>query len=196
MKSNVCSFTDIAKQYNVIYADPPWAWGKAPLVDRGSARAVEKEYPTMQPDEIKALPVASIAKERAALFMWATSPKLPLAFEVMAAWGFEYKSCAFVWVKTNRKAESLFTGMGFYTRQNAEFVLLGTRGTPSLERLDRGIHQVIEESVTPIVSPVSRHSEKPAEVRNRIDNLFAGDRIELFARMRPTGWDVWGNQSA
>ena len=182
------------KKYAVIYADPPWAWGKAPLVDRGAARTVEKEYPTMQPDEIKALPVVSIAQDRAALFMWATSPKLPLAFEVMKAWGFEYKSCAFVWVKKNKKSDSLFTGMGFYTRQNAEFVLLGTRGTPSLERLDKGVHQVIEEA-EPIFTPVSAHSVKPEEVRQRIDRLFGGERIELFARRAAPGWDVWGNQA-
>lgn len=181
------------KQYDVIYADPPWAWGKAPLVDRGAARAVEKEYPTMQPDEIKALPVGKIAKERAALFMWATSPKLPLAFEVMAAWGFTYKTMAFVWIKTNKRADTFFTGMGFYTRQNAEFVLLGTRGSPSLQRMSNSIHQVVDAE--PIISPVAAHSVKPDEVRQRIDGLFAGDKIELFARRLADGWDVWGNQA-
>ena len=181
------------KRYDVIYADPPWAWGKAPLVDRGAARAVEKEYLTMQLDEIKALPVTRLAKDRSALFLWATSPKLPLAFEVMKAWGFEYKSTAFVWIKRNKKADTYFTGMGFYTRQNAEFVLLGTRGSPSLERLDKGIHQVVDAD--PIIEPVSAHSEKPEEVRRRIDGLFAGDRIELFARRAAAGWDAWGNQA-
>lgn len=175
------------KKYDVIYADPPWAWGKAPLVDRGTARTVEKEYPTMQPEAIKALPVQSLAKDRCALFLWATSPKLPLAFEVMQAWGFQFKTVAFVWAKTNRKSDSYFTGMGFYTRQNAEFVLLGTRGTPSLERLDRSVHQIVDE-------PVSKHSQKPNEVRNRIDKLFAGEKIELFARGHYDNWDAWGNE--
>ena len=147
----------------------------------------------MQPDEIKALPVAHIAQDRAACFMWATSPKLPLAFEVMRAWGFEFKSVAFVWIKTNKKAPSYFTGMGFYTRQNAEFVLLGTRGSPSLERLDKGVHQVFDEA-EPVIAPVSAHSVKPEEVRKRIDSLFGGDRIELFSRGGAPGWDVWGNE--
>lgn len=181
------------KKYSVIYADPPWAWGKSPLIDRGAARAVEKEYPTMQPDEIKRLPIASIAQDRAALFMWATSPKLPLAFEVMEAWGFQFKTVAFVWVKKNKKADSFFTGMGFYTRQNAEFVLLGTRGSPALERLDKGIHQIVDES-EPIITPICEHSVKPDEVRQRIDRLFTGDRIELFARRNAMGWDNWGNE--
>jgi N6-adenosine-specific RNA methylase IME4 len=176
------------KTYSVIYADPPWAWSKTPLIDRGSARAVEKEYPTMQPDEIMALPVVSIAEPRSVLFLWATSPKMPLAFEVMKAWGFEFKSIAFVWVKKNKIADSNFVGMGFYTRQNAEFVLLGTRGSPSLPRMDKGVQQIIE-------APVSRHSEKPEEVRRRIDRLFKGGRIELFARCGAPSWDAWGFDS-
>lgn len=175
------------KKYAVIYADPPWAWGKTPLIDRGSARAVEKEYPTMQPAEIMALPVVTIAQPRCILFLWATSPKLPLAIQVMTAWGFEYKSVAFVWIKKNKKANSNFTGMGFYTRQNAEFVLLGTRGL-SLTRKHRGIHQIVE-------SPVGRHSTKPEEIRDRIDRLFDGDRIELFARRGAPCWDAWGFDS-
>jgi N6-adenosine-specific RNA methylase IME4 len=174
------------KQYSIIYADPPWAWSKEPLVDRGSARAVEKEYPTMQPEEIMALPVSSIALDRSVLFMWATSPKLPLAFEVMKAWGFDFKTVAFVWVKKNRRSPDNFTGMGFYTRQNAEFVLLGTRGEPSLARDDLGVHQVVE-------TPIYDHSVKPNEIRYRIDRLYnTGDRIELFARRSAPGWDVWG----
>lgn len=117
---------------------------------------------------------------------------MPLAFEVMKAWGFDYKSTAFVWIKTNKKSAGFFTGMGFYTRQNAEFVLLGTRGSPSLERLDKSIHQVVDAD--PIIEPVSADSEKPEEVRRRIDGLFGGDRIELFARKSVNGWDAWGNE--
>lgn len=173
------------KTYSIIYADPPWAWGKTPLVNRGSARAVEKEYPTMQPEEILALPVAPLANPQCVLFLWATSPKLPLALEVMSAWGFTFKSVAFVWVKKTKLSNTNFTGMGFYTRQNAEFVLLGTRGSPSLKRMDRSIHQIVE-------APIGRHSAKPEEVRDRIDRLFAGDRIELFARRRAPSWDSWG----
>lgn len=173
------------KKYSIILADPPWAWSKKPLVDRGAARTVEKEYQTMQPDEIKALPVADLAADRCVLFLWVTSPKLFLGYEVMKAWGFEYKTVAFVWVKRNRLSESWFTGMGFYTRQNAEFVLLGTRGSPSLERKDKGVHQVIDD-------PIDIHSRKPAEVHRRIDRLFDGDRIELFARQPAPDWDAWG----
>lgn len=176
------------KKYSIILADPPWAWSKKPLVDRGRARAVEKEYPTMQPDEIMALPISGLASPQCALFLWATSPKLPLAFDVMRAWGFEYKTTAFVWVKRNRLSDGWFTGMGFYTRQNAEFVLLGTKGTPSLPRHDRGVHQIVD-------TPIDIHSRKPEDVHHRIERLFGDSpRIELFARSRLPGWDAWGNQ--
>lgn len=173
------------KQYSVILADPPWAWSKLPLVDRGAARAVEKEYATMQPEAIKALPVASLAAPQSVLFLWATSPKLALAFEVMAAWGFRYKTVAFVWAKRNRCSAGWFTGMGFYTRQNAEFVLLGTRGSPLLPRRERGVHQIVE-------APVAAHSRKPDDVHRRIERLYDGAKIELFARRPVAGWDVWG----
>ncbi len=173
------------KKYSVILADPPWAWSKTPLVNRGAARTVEKEYATMQPAEIMALPVEFIAAPQCVLFLWATSPKLPLAFDVMAAWGFQFKTVAFVWVKSNRLSPGWFTGMGFYTRQNAEFVLLGTRGSPALPRKDRGVHQVVDD-------PIDIHSRKPEEIHRRIDRLFDGDRIELFARGRVPGWDAWG----
>lgn len=176
------------KQYSVILADPPWAWGKSPLVDRGAARAVEKEYATMQPAEIKALPVGSIAAPRSVLFLWATAPKLPLAIEVIEAWGFDYKTVAFVWCKRNRRRLGWFTGMGFYTRQNAEFVLLGTRGAPALERRDKGVHQLVEAAL-------GQHSRKPDEVQHRIDRLYDGPKIELFARRSAPGWDVWGAEA-
>lgn len=174
--------------YDVILADPPWAWGKAPLVDRGAARAVEKEYPTMQPEEIKALPVEAMAADESVLLMWATSPKLHLALEVMAAWGFTFKTVAFTWVKTNADG-SPFMGMGFYTRQNAEFVLLGTRGKKAPERLSKSVHSVL-------MAPRGRHSQKPEELQDRVDSLFGGRKVELFARRRREGWDVWGNDEA
>jgi N6-adenosine-specific RNA methylase IME4 len=173
-----------ATRYDIIYADPPWAWSKRPLNDRGHARTVEKEYPTMQPDEIMALPVADLAKPDAVLLLWATSPKLPLALAVMQAWGFVYKTIGFVWVKRTRSGNNWFTGMGFYTRQNAELVLLGTRGT-GLPRQNRSVHQIIE-------APIMVHSRKPEEVRRRIDRLYTGDKIELFARCGAPGWDAWG----
>jgi len=170
-------------RYAVIYADPPWAWSKKPLVNRGAARTVEKEYVTMQPDAIAALPVAEWCADDAALFLWATGPKLPIALRVMEAWGFAYKTIGFAWVKQNKSGIGLFMGMGFYTRANVEICLLGVRGTP--KRKSAGVHQVV-------ISPVSKHSEKPDEVRSRIEALYDGPYLEMFARTKRFGWNAWG----
>ncbi|MFI5418231.1 MAG: MT-A70 family methyltransferase [Candidatus Lutacidiplasmatales archaeon] len=133
----------------MIYADPPWAWTKGAFVNRGSARTVEKEYPTMQPAQVAALPVESWARDDAVLFLWTTGPKLPIALEVIRSWGFTYKTIGFTWVKRNKKTRSLFWGLGFYTRANAELCLVATRGSPS--RMSASVHQIVE-------SPVARHS--------------------------------------
>lgn len=140
----------------------------------------------MSIEEIKALPVGELADKNCALFMWLTFPCLYEALDVLKAWGFEYKTVAFVWVKKNRKSNGLFWGMGYWTRANAELCILATRGKP--KRISPCVHQVI-------ISHVEQHSKKPDEARDRIIALM-GDlpRIELFARQAPKGWDVWGNE--
>jgi N6-adenosine-specific RNA methylase IME4 len=140
----------------------------------------------MSIEQIKALPVSDLAADDCALFMWITFPCLYEALEVIEAWGFSYKTLAFVWVKQNRKSESLFWGMGYWTRANAELCILATKGHP--KRQSSSVHQVI-------MSHVQEHSRKPEETRTRIVQLM-GDlpRIELFARQSPEGWAVWGNE--
>lgn len=140
----------------------------------------------MQIEEIKTLPVGTLAAPNCALFLWITFPMLQEGWSVMEAWGFTFKTVAFVWIKQNRKSDSLFTGMGYWTRANAELCLLATRGHPKRQAKD--VHQVI-------LSHVKEHSKKPDEARRRIERLM-GDvpRIELFARQVTPGWDVWGNE--
>lgn len=171
-------------QYSVIYADPPWQYRT--YSKKGQGRSAESHYPTMSLDDIKDLPVGELAAKDCALFMWATFPCLLEAFQVLDAWGFEYKTIAFVWIKQNRISDSLFWGMGYWTRANAELCILATKGHP--KRVNSGVHQVI-------MSHVEQHSKKPDEARDRIVQLM-GDvpRIELFARQSPDGWDVWGNE--
>jgi len=175
-----------AKKYNVIYADPPWAfrvWS-----DKGKERSADAHYSCMMLDDLKQMPVNSItAGDGCALFMWATFPMLREALELIEAWGFEYKTIAFCWVKQNKNSDGIFKGMGYYTRSNAEICLLATRGRV-LERKSRSVSSVI-------ISHIERHSKKPAETRDRIVELF-GDlpRIELFARETAPGWDCWGNE--
>ena len=169
---------------NIIYADPPWQYRT--YSKKGQGRSAENHYPTMSVEQIKALPVKEISAKDCALFMWITFPCLYEALEVLEAWGFVYKTVAFVWIKQNRRSDSLFWGMGYWTRANAELCILATKGHP--HRISAGVHQVI-------ISPVEEHSKKPDQVRERIVELM-GDlpRVELFARQVPPGWDVWGNE--
>lgn len=172
------------RKYSVIYADPPWSfdvWSGA-----GKDRAAENHYPTMSQSDIEALPVADLAADDCALFMWAVMPQLPEALAVIKAWGFEYKTCAFVWVKQTKDEERFATGMGYWTRANAEICLLATRGSPA--RLNADVHQVV-------MTPRMEHSKKPAEIPERIERLVPGPYLEMFARQPREGWDVWGNQA-
>ena len=140
----------------------------------------------MSIEDIKALPVQSVAAEDCALFLWITFPCLLEGLSVIEAWGFTYKTVAFAWVKQNKKSDSLFWGMGFWTRANVELCILATKGRP--KRISAGVHQVI-------MSHIEEHSKKPQEARDRIIRLL-GDvpRLELFARQKTEGWDVWGNE--
>lgn len=171
------------KKYNIIYADPPWSYkDKALSGNRGACC----KYPVMSIDDICKLPVNQIADKDCILFMWVTMPKLNECFKVMEAWGFEYKTSAFTWVKKNKKSGSLFMGMGRWTRANAEICLIATKGKP--KRVSASVHSVI-------LSSIEEHSKKPNEARERIVQL-CGDipRIELFARQYADGWDCWGNE--
>ena len=154
---------------------------------KGKGRSAENHYPTMKLSDICALPVADIANKDCALFLWATYPNLQEAFEVIKAWKFTYKTVAFTWVKRNKKSPGWFVGLGHWTRANSEICLLATAGKP--KRMSKSVRQIVD-------TPIERHSKKPDIVRDRIAELM-GDvpRIELFAREKPQGWDVWGNEA-
>jgi N6-adenosine-specific RNA methylase IME4 len=171
------------KKYNIIYADPPWSYKDKALAGKRGAIC---KYPVMSIDDINNLPIKDLADNDCVLFMWVTMPKLNECFDVIKAWGFEYKTVAFTWVKRNKKSPSWFLGMGRWTRANAELCLLATKGKP--KRISAAVHSVID-------TPIEGHSKKPDEARKRIITLL-GDlpRIELFARERSFGWDVWGNE--
>lgn len=167
--------------FQVIYADPAWAYG-----NERSRSAARVHYPVVSIRDLKNLPVGDIAAKDAFLFMWATPPMLPLQMEVMAYWGFTFKTVAFWWAKRNQKTNSAFFGMGNYTRANGEPCLLGIRGKP--KRVSASVSQFVW-------SPRRRHSEKPPEIRDLIVK-FAGDvrRVELFSRHEVAGWKRWGNE--
>jgi N6-adenosine-specific RNA methylase IME4 len=173
MKSNV--------EFPVILADPAWRYGTG-----STARSsCEPHYATMTLSEILAMPVADLAAKDSLLFLWATAPLLPQAIEVVSAWGFEYVTVAFTWVKVHPSTGRPLFGMGYYTRGNAEYCLLGRRGRPA--PLDRGV-------ASTVLSPRGVHSSKPLEVYDRIERLAGKDapKLELFARSRRAGWTQSG----
>jgi N6-adenosine-specific RNA methylase IME4 len=143
-------------------------------------------YRGMSIDNICALPVCDLAADDCVLFLWATYPMLAESLRVIEAWGFTYKTIAFQWLKLNKRGSGHFFGLGRWTRGNTEPCLLATRGKPI--RVSASVSQIIE-------TPLRRHSEKPDEARIKIVELL-GDlpRVELFARTKTPGWDVWGNE--
>lgn len=193
--------------YDLIYCDPPWEYG-----NRISNGAACNHYSTMSMDDLKRLPVWSLAADNAVLAMWYTGTHNREAVELAESWGFRVRTMkGFTWVKLNQNAADRFdkalsggelvdfndllvmldreTRMngGNHTRSNTEDVLIATRGT-GLIRASASVKQVVHTCL-------GEHSAKPWEVRNRLEQLY-GDvkRIELFAREEWKGWDRWGNE--
>ena len=134
----------MGEKFNIIYADPPWKFQT--YSERGSQlKSADCHYSCMKFDDILSLPVESIAADDSILFLWVTFPLLKEGLEVMKAWAFTYKTCGFNWVKRNKKADSWFMGLGYWTRSNSEICLLGTRGHPS--RVSRSISQVCDARI-------------------------------------------------
>lgn len=175
-----------AEHFNAIHVDPPWhfeTWSP-----KGFGRHAIKHYRTMSVSQIMALPVIDlVACGQAVLFLWIPWPMLEHGMKVIEAWGFEYKTCAFCWVKTNSTNNNVWQGTGYWTRANSEVCLLATTGRP--KRLNNDVAQVI-------IEPRRQHSRKPDCVRERIERLVEGPYADLFARSRPpsTSWHTWGDQ--
>lgn len=169
------------KKYQIIYADPPWSYGDK-MSGRGGAT---DHYKTMTNEEIYNLPVKELAEKDSVLFLWATSPLLPEAIETIKRWGFRFKTVAFCWNKQHSSGKWV-SNMGRWTMGNIEICLLGVKGKP--KRVVKNVKQLV-------IAERKRHSEKPLVVRERIVELM-GDlpRVELFARQKAQGWDVWGNE--
>lgn len=190
-----------AGYYAAIVADPPWHFRARTALQMSnwkSRRDVEKHYQMLGVEDLMALPVKELAHPSGChLFLWATGPCLPQAFDVMAAWGFRYSSVAFTWIKMKKSFDArqlrvlpssehdLHVGLGLTTRKNAEFVLLGRRG--NCKRLAKDVREVI-------MAPRREHSRKPDEMFDRVRRYCAGPYLELFARTRRPGWDQWGDE--
>lgn len=180
------------KKYQVIYADPPWDYGGKMQYDKTTIKSenvgFEKkiflssaafQYPTMKLKQLKDLNISSIAADDCILFMWTTGPQMSNAIELGVAWGFEYKTIAFVWDK-------MMHNPGRYTLSQTEFVLAFKKGKFPQPRGARNVRQMI-------TVPRGKHSEKPLEVIDGITKMFPKqEKIELFARKNFNGWDNWG----
>lgn len=184
--------TDLPRgHFKAILADPPWrfeAWS-----GKGAARSADQHYDTMTIADMCALPVAGLAADDCVLFVWSCWPLLRESFQLIEAWGFQYKTCGFDWMKADdRQADFLSdsvpvqVGMGYWTRANSEPCLLATRGKP------KRIHADVRMG---IIEPRREHSRKPDCVHERIQRLVAGPYLELFGRQQRPGWTVWGNET-
>jgi len=181
------------KKYNIVLSDPPWNYN-----DQGCQGTMANHYNGMKIKDICNLPIKNITDNNCILFMWATYPMLKEALQVIEAWGFEYKTIVFCWVKTNPKSGTPFFGIGHWIASNCELVLAGLKKGGRLDRKSKSISQIV-------MSPRGSHSAKPRIIRNKIVEL-CGDlpRIELFARPPKDrlfedesykGWDVWGDET-
>jgi N6-adenosine-specific RNA methylase IME4 len=190
MRTSGRNFTRFStrRKYGAIYADPPWSFRNWSA--KGTGRNAVSHYDCLDFSALSALPIAELAADDCALFLWVTDPLLPRGLELLKAWGFEYKTVAFYWVKLNSAAKhdaDFFTGLGYWTRANPEQCLLATRGRPARKAKD--VRRLVIEKRR-------EHSRKPDCVRERIERLVAGPYLELFARQTRRGWDCWGNQKA
>jgi len=179
----------INRKFDCILADPPWNFRT--YSDKGKDRSAEKHYSIMTIEAIQSLPIKDLATEDCVLFLWATSPNLIEAIETIKAWGFTYKTIAFTWVKLTKRGKEWHWGCGYWTRANAEYVLLATRGHP--KRADAGVHSIIDWPEETLVASVGEHSAKPKIIFDRIEKLlYPCNPIELFARSVQPGWKALG----
>ena len=173
-------------RYGAILADPPWRFETWSAKGRG--RSADRHYPVMDLAASRPCPSASWRRAGCRALPVVIWTMLPCALEVIAAWGFRYKTCGFDWMKADPAQHPVVVpsmGCGFWSRANTEPCLLATRGHP--KRLHADVRQAI-------LTPRRDHSRKPACVHERIERLVAGPYLELFARERRAGWDAWGDE--
>lgn len=169
------------KKFSVIYADPPWRY-EHPAIG-ATNRSIENHYPTLTLDEICSMEIESIAAENANLYLWATSPKLAECFDVIRAWGFEYRT-DWIWDKE-------IIGMGYHVRDQHETLLIAKRGEIPAPEPEHRPPSIYKERR-------GKHSAKPSYFRDQLDAMYPQlEKIELFARDMPPrdGWTFWGNQT-
>lgn len=158
-------------KYNTVLADPPWD------INQKGKRGASNHYELMTLDRIKAMPIKELCAENAHLYLWIPNGLLQEGLDVIKAWGFTFRSPIY-WIKPR-------LGLGNYIRNASEICLFATRG-----------HAPVKFHAQPnwLFAPLQDHSHKPEEQYAIIERLSSGPYLELFARRRQPGWDVWGNE--
>ena len=171
-------------EYEIIYMDPPWWYQGQSQVTTGNkiTSNVEKHYPSMRDEELKALPINDMLATNALVFMWVGSPILQRAMDIAKHWKLQYSTIGFVWDKVR-------VNPGFYTMSQTEICLIFKKGKIPTPRGSRNVRQFLSETRR-------EHSRKPEEIRDRITEMFPTQKkLEMFARTTVDGWDVWGNET-
>jgi N6-adenosine-specific RNA methylase IME4 len=193
--------------FGLIMADPPWSYEM--FSAKGYAKAPEAQYATMDLAAIKALPVEALAAPDCLLWLWAVNPQLPQALEVLAAWGFTFKTAG-TWLKRSKHGKVAF-GTGYILRSSNEPFLIGTGGSPKTTRSTRSAvvthggafsdaddcRDVFCPFATITIEATAReHSRKPDEAFRACEELMPDARkLELFSRTDRDGWATWGDET-
>lgn len=166
------------KKYNTLYIDPPWPERGGGKIKRGA----DRHYKLMTIKKIQALPIENLTEDNAHLYLWTTNNYLQSALETIAIWGFNYKTII-TWGKDK-------FGLGQYFRGQTEHCIFAVKGCLPYKVID-GKRQ---QGTTLLLAPRTKHSEKPEEMRERIEKVSYSPYLEMFARKTYPGWDSWGNE--
>lgn len=177
-----------SKKYDVILADPPWSY----YGQQDKWGAAQKFYNTVGDEDLLKFPIQNLLKERAIVFIWATSPRLDFAINMINQWGLYYRGVSFVWVKTSKEGKPLGARgvRPSIVKPTCEFVLAASN-----VKTGRPLKLMDESIVNTIFEPTREHSQKPESAQDRIDLMYPhASKIELFSRRVRQGWDCWGNE--
>lgn len=183
---NLLAFS-AGKKYRTIYADPPWRFQNRTGKVAPEHKRLNR-YETMELEDIKRLPVETIADEKSHLYLWVPNALLPDGLEVMKSWGFTYKG-NIIWEKVRKDGQPDGRGVGFYFRNVTEILLFGTKGSNNRTLAPA------RSQVNLLRTQKREHSRKPDEMVEMIEKCSPGPYIELFARGDRSNWDMWGNQA-
>jgi N6-adenosine-specific RNA methylase IME4 len=172
-------------KYKVILADPAWSFRNYKKAAHGAP-----QYPTMSVEEMGKIPVKSWADKNCLLLMWCTWPHMTSGVELMKAWDFNYVT-GWPWIKTTPNSGTIRCGIGFWTQSTSEFIMVGRRGKVSPSKVDKRRGLLIGED-RQFYGPINKHSSKPEDIQDWVENRFDGPYLELFARRNRPNWTCWG----